>query len=71
MPQQTDRRCPDCDIAMDPVQLQTPEGFGLRVDAGDRPTVAPVGVACPACGLLRLYLPDSNPAHEDRGGMEV
>ncbi len=56
---------------MNSVRLQTPDGFELRADTGGRPMVAAVVVACPNCGLVRLYLPDNDTAHEGHDGMEV
>jgi|GEM_PF-4604966 hypothetical protein len=65
------RHCPDCEVTMNSVRLQTPDGFELRADTGGRPMVAAVVVACPNCGLVRLYLPDNDTAHEGHDGMEV
>lgn len=62
-----ERRCPDCGVTMEPVDLVTTmdrEGLRLRTTErrsgllgalGLRETVPARGYACPECGLVRLY----------------
>lgn len=57
-------RCPNCDVDMDPVDLDTGEGrFSLVTESSDE-VLSAAGVAqvldveptmCPECGLVRFY----------------
>ncbi|WP_459882300.1 hypothetical protein [Halorubrum gandharaense] len=62
------RRCPDCGVTMETVQLQSNGGYhvdraatgekreGLLGRFGVEETADVAHVACPECGLLRAYL---------------
>ncbi|WP_101294795.1 hypothetical protein [Halegenticoccus soli] len=68
MPTETQRRCPDCGVAMErvtPVTSVDGEVLRLRTDEpkkgilgslGLKETVQPYGYVCPECGLVRFYV---------------
>ncbi|SFR35026.1 hypothetical protein SAMN04487947_0253 [Halogeometricum rufum] len=60
------RRCPDCGVDMERMDVQTTDGFklhlvtnepkrGLLGGIGMKETLAPSVYVCPECGLVRLY----------------
>ena len=62
-----DPRCPDCGVTMEKGDLQTGDGFGVKLKTGERAggLLGSLGVkeskdvssyACPECGLVRLYV---------------
>lgn len=63
-----DVRCPDCEVALEAVDLFTGDGeFKVRTETEGDDVLGAVGVAkaldvvphrCPECGLVRLYAPD-------------
>ena len=59
-------RCPDCGVTMERVKIQTGDGFGLKINTGEKRSglLGSLGMtesrdvsprACPECGLVRLY----------------
>lgn len=62
----TERRCPDCGVTMEEMDLRTTDGFGLRLvtneprpgilgGLGAKEKLGTVAVVCPECGLVRQY----------------
>ncbi|WP_115863560.1 hypothetical protein [Halorussus litoreus] len=63
----TDPRCPDCGVTMERGDLQTGDGFGVKLKTdekaggllgslGAKETKKVSPHACPECGLVRLYV---------------
>ncbi|MFC6799997.1 MULTISPECIES: hypothetical protein [unclassified Haladaptatus] len=62
----TTRRCPDCGVGMEQMELQTGDGFklylvtnepkpGLLGGLGVKEKLGTVVAVCPECGLIRHY----------------
>ncbi|WP_410766425.1 hypothetical protein [Haloferax sp. DFSO60] len=62
----TTRRCPDCGVMMEKMEIQTGDGFNLYLvtnepkpgmlgGLGLKEKLKPVVVVCPECGLIRQY----------------
>ncbi|MFC4359740.1 hypothetical protein ACFO0N_17480 [Halobium salinum] len=62
----TQRRCPDCGVGLEAMEMQTGDGFtlylvtnerkrGLRGTFGMKEKLRPVPHVCPECGLVRQY----------------
>ncbi|MFC7202815.1 hypothetical protein ACFQJC_04760 [Haloferax namakaokahaiae] len=62
----TTRRCPDCGVTMEEMELRTEDGFTLNLvtnepkpgvlgGLGLKEKLKPVTVVCPECGLIRQY----------------
>lgn len=66
------KRCPDCGVELEELEIRTAEGFTLQVKTnepkqgilgglGAKEKLTPAAHVCPECGLTRLYVEqDSN-----------
>ncbi|SFG61688.1 hypothetical protein SAMN04488063_2593 [Halopelagius inordinatus] len=66
------KRCPDCGVELEALEIRTAEGFTLHVETnepkqgilgglGAKEKLTPTAHVCPECGLTRLYVEhDSN-----------
>ncbi|WP_435359259.1 hypothetical protein [Haloarchaeobius sp. DFWS5] len=63
---QSTRRCPDCDVRLDEMDMRTGDGFALYLmtdeprpgilgGLGAKEKVRATVMVCPKCGLIRHY----------------
>lgn len=61
------RRCPDCGVELESMELRTTDGFELQIKTdepregllgglGAKQTLTPTAHVCPECGLTRFYV---------------